>query len=115
MFCPIHQIEMPTEITKNGLMSVCPVVGCNIIALNGKLSKRATKGNKKYRKLAHKVFDRSWRTSYDRTLLYQELAIFMGKSIEQTHIGLFGIDECKKVIKFSKLKKKYLTKNKVSI
>jgi hypothetical protein len=55
---------------------------------------------------AHEVFDRLWKRKMNqgfskgiaRSSAYEWLAKEMGRDISITHIGMFDIDECKKVI-----------------
>lgn len=62
---------------------------------------------REWRKEAHFWFDRIWKkptritTRYNA---YEYLARKMGLPREETHIGMFEIEQCKKVIEFSKEK-----------
>lgn len=62
---------------------------------------------REWRKEAHFWFDRIWKKPTRITTRYNAygyLAKKMGLPREETHIGMFEIEQCKKVIKFSKEK-----------
>ncbi len=62
---------------------------------------------REWRKEAHFWFDRIWKKPTRITTRYNAygyLARKMGLSREETHIGMFEIEQCKKVIEFSKEK-----------
>lgn len=62
---------------------------------------------RKWRKEAHFWFDRIWKKPTRITTRYNAygyLARKMGLPREETHIGMFEIEQCKKVIEFSKEK-----------
>lgn len=50
------------------------------------------------RKLAHKVFDRLWKTKAERTEAYAWLASEMGMSENDCHIGNFSAEQCYYVV-----------------
>ena len=52
-----------------------------------------------YRKQAHAVFDITWKSGkMTRTKAYEKLAHTLGLPPDKTHIGMFNIETCKKVI-----------------
>lgn len=62
---------------------------------------------REWRKEAHFWFDRIWKKPTKITTRYNAygyLAKKMGLPREETHIGMFEIEQCKKVIEFSKEK-----------
>lgn len=62
---------------------------------------------REWRKEAHFWFDRIWKKPTRITTRYNAygyLARKMGLPREETHIGMFEIEQCKKVIEFSKEK-----------
>lgn len=62
---------------------------------------------REWRKEAHFWFDRIWKKPTRITTRYNAygyLAKKMGLPREETHIGMFEIEQCKKVIEFSKEK-----------
>ena len=63
---------------------------------------------RKMRKEAHDCFDVLWKkTKLSRTQAYSWLSNQMGLPIEKTHIGMFEIEQCQKVIEIvSNIKKK---------
>lgn len=71
---------------------------------NGKpLGRLANKSLREYKSLAHKEFDKIWKEKHiERAQAYEAMSIFLNIPIEYTHIGMFKIDTCKSVIKWSK-------------
>ena len=58
---------------------------------------------------AHDVFDRIWKEKYlSRTEAYEILSIAFDLPSEQTHIGMFDEDLCRKTIDLSDVILKYL-------
>lgn len=55
---------------------------------------------RKQRKIAHAVLDRMWRDNrkMTRKQTYQWLSHKMGLTTEETHIGLFDMEQCRQVI-----------------
>jgi hypothetical protein len=51
-----------------------------------------------YKKKAHEAFDKHWHNQYERLKQYKELSKKMGLPIEEAHIGMFDVEQCKKVI-----------------
>lgn len=68
--------------------------------------------NKELRQLkhqAHEAFDPLWKDGYlPRTAAYEVLSVAFGLPIEQTHIGMFDEDLCRKVISLSNIILKYI-------
>lgn len=51
------------------------------------------------RRKAHGMFDRIWRRRWmSRSKAYAWLAVQMGLTLEETHIGMFSVEQCRKVI-----------------
>lgn len=51
------------------------------------------------RRKAHGMFDRIWRLRWmSRSKAYAWLAEQMGLTLEETHIGMFSVEQCRKVI-----------------
>lgn len=66
-----------------------------------------TPANKELRQArikAHRIFDKLWvgsdNQSEERSRYYRQLASFMKKPEEKTHIGMFSLEECEKVHEF---------------
>ena len=59
---------------------------------------------RKQKRLAHAAFDTLWRgkEKHTRRWAYEWLAEEMGLPQEQTHIGMFDVDQCKEVIRICK-------------
>ncbi len=68
--------------------------------------------NKELRELkhqAHEAFDPLWKEGYlPRTAAYEVLSAVFGLPTEQTHIGMFDEDMCRKVISLSNIILKYI-------
>lgn len=66
------------------------------------LGRLARKELRNYKKEAHQNFDRLWKEKYlERSEAYEMLADHLGLADEYTHIGMFSIKTCKKVIEWS--------------
>ena len=78
-------------------------VGCH----KGTTTPLGTMANRELRELrmkVHKTFDKMWKykfndTYMDRTKAYLWLAKKMEMTKDECHIGMFGIEECKKALK----------------
>lgn len=67
------------------------------------LGRLANKELREMKKEAHKHFDSIWKGfKKSRSAMYKRLSELLGTSPERTHIGMFDIDQCKKVIELSK-------------
>ena len=68
------------------------------------LGKLATAELRYWKRQAHKAFDPLWQGKEKRTRrwAYEWLAEEMHLPIEQTHIGMFDVDQCKQVVKICK-------------
>ncbi len=54
---------------------------------------------REWKKRAHAMFDPIWKSrKMSRGAAYQWLAQQMGKTPSETHIGMFSVSECKRVI-----------------
>lgn len=62
-----------------------------------------------WKRRAHAEFDSRWRRKEKRTrrAAYEWLAEEMGLPLEQTHIGMFDVEQCKKAIKICKEAKRH--------
>ena len=67
------------------------------------LGRLANSTLRQYKKVAHSWFDQIWRDQklLKRSEAYKWLSDELGIPREMTHIGFFGIEYCKKVIKLS--------------
>lgn len=56
---------------------------------------------RQWKRDAHAAFDPMWRNKEHRTRrwAYEWLAEQMGLPLEQTHIGMFDVDQCKEVVR----------------
>lgn len=62
------------------------------------LGRLADEELRKWKSIAHRVFDPMWRTGLmKRKEAYQALAREMGIEAKHCHIGMFDIDQCKQV------------------
>lgn len=59
---------------------------------------------RKAKQAAHAEFDAWWQGQvYTRSELYKKLSFYLGLPAEYTHIGMFGIETCKKVLDFCEI------------
>lgn len=75
------------------------------------LGRLADKELRKWKKNAHACFDPIWkhgRFKGKRNKAYSWLAEQMGLPVEETHIGMFDVSQCEKVIKIMELERKSL-------
>lgn len=75
-------------------------VGCHANS-NEPLGRLADKNLRRFKINAHKAFDRLWKTrgALSRTQAYYWLSWKMNTPKEETHIGMFDLEQCKRVIK----------------
>lgn len=58
---------------------------------------------RKARSMAHKHFDVLWkRKMITRDCAYHQLSVHMGLPKEKTHIGMFTVEQCNRVVEFTK-------------
>lgn len=70
---------------------------------NKALGRIANKELRYWKKEAHAHFDLIWKLKYwKRTATYRELSIHLNIPKKYTHIGMFSVDTCKKVVAWSK-------------
>ena len=67
------------------------------------LGRLANKELRECKKEAHKYFDVIWKENHlTRSEAYKYLSEHLGINTEYTHIGMFGVETCKKVVEWSK-------------
>lgn len=67
------------------------------------LGRMANAELRKAKRAAHASFDPWWHSGYmNRREAYSRLAELMGLAVEDTHIGMFDVEQCKKVIMLTK-------------
>ncbi len=99
MICPTHNALMIPRQTSFGTRYACCVEGCDIAAWNGSTSTPADAETRTLRRQCHSLFDPLWKEGHwRRTRAYAWLALFMGLSKEEAHIGRFNADQCRKLI-----------------
>lgn len=78
-------------------------VGCHR-GTNEPMGRLADAELRKQKRIAHAMFDPLWRGKEKRTrrAAYEWLAEQMGLPLNQTHIGMMNIDQCKEVIRICK-------------
>ena len=59
-----------------------------------------------WKRHAHRAFDPVWRgkTAFTRRLAYKWLSQEMGLPEEQTHIGMFDVEQCKQVVRICRMR-----------
>lgn len=103
-FCPAHIKALVKSETKYGPRYDCPVSGCTVMCWNGKTSLPADQETRDARIEAHDSFDALWKgQKHKRGYYYGKLADYLGLSPQETHIGMFDIETCKRVVGFAKL------------
>jgi hypothetical protein len=82
-------------------------VGCHR-GTNKPLGRLANAELRRMKCLAHASFDKLWRgkSAFTRRAAYEWLAEEMGLPVEQTHIGMFDVEQCNKCIDICKRRKK---------
>ncbi|MEM1337299.1 MAG: zinc-finger-containing protein [Bacteroidota bacterium] len=76
-------------------------VGCH--STGKPLGRLANKELRSAKKEAHEWFDKLWKHgSMRRNEAYARLSTYLGIPGKYTHIGMFGVETCKKVVEFSK-------------
>lgn len=70
---------------------------------NKPLGRLANKELRKWKKEAHEYFDKIWKLKINtRKESYKWLSIHLDIPSQFTHIGMFGVDTCKEVVRLSK-------------
>ena len=112
--CPTHQIRMVCTDTKYGQRFDCQVPGCDMMCWGNETSTPANQATRDARMEAHRKFDHLWKSGQiERREAYKLLSLFLFLTGKETHIGMFDIKDCKKVIAFAEalplelLKEKY--------
>ncbi len=104
MECPEHNVSLDKAQTKHGYRHNCPVKGCTVVWW-GKRNTPTTPANletRQARMTAHAILDPLWKQRrIKRGKLYTLLAGYLGLRVKDTHIGLFNIEQCDKVIQFA--------------
>ena len=88
-----------------GWMYICRAcdayVGCKT-GTKESLGRLANAELRRYKQKAHDVFDLIWKDNHkNRTEAYAWLSQELGVDIDFTHMGMFDVDQCKKVIELS--------------
>ena len=88
-----------------GWMYICRPCDAYVGCYNGTtkaLGRLANAELRKYKHEAHEVFDLIWKKNLmDRTQAYIWLSKQLGTKQDYTHIGMFDVETCKKVISIS--------------
>ena len=89
-----------------GLLYVCPKCGAYAGVHRGTINGKGSVANKELRdarKRAHLYFDAIWQKELSsRTQAYKWLSLQLGIPVEITHIGMFTVEQCEKVIRICK-------------
>lgn len=109
------QLVEDTEVYGRSFGSKCYVckpcgawVGCHK-GTDKALGRLANKELRELKHQAHEAFDPLWKEGYvPRHVAYEILSTAYRLPIEQTHIGMFNEDLCRKVIQLSNVLIKYL-------
>lgn len=99
--CPVHNKRMKRTETKYGPRWDCKEPGCTVMCWGGNTSTPANDELRALRRKCHDHFDDLWRNrSPTRTKMYNRLSEYMNLPLEDTHIGMFDIMQCNKVLEF---------------
>jgi len=99
--CPVHRGRLIGSKTKYGLRYACPEPDCSVVCWSGSTSTAADLPTREARQRAHAQFDFLWQSGrYKRNVVYQLLSEYMQLSRKQTHIGMFDIEQCQRVLEF---------------
>lgn len=114
----------PTKLVKDSqiygrsygtLCYICEPCGAWVGCHKGTKKALGRVANEELRELkhqAHEAFDPIWKDGYlPRTVAYSVLSSAFGLPTEQTHIGMFDEDMCRKVIRLSNIILKYVRKD----
>lgn len=98
--------------TNYGRRCHCPKTGCTYVWWdNGKINSPANQAMRNARQQAHRVFDQLWKAGHmSRKQCYNMLAEWMGKRPGSTHIGLFTVKECERVVEFAREQLQHFSK-----
>ena len=100
--CPAHQIWMACTDTKHGQRFDCRVPGCDIMCWGNDTSTPADQPTRTTRMVAHAAFDGIWKSKQmNRQDAYKRLSVHLKLPLNKTHIGMFDIEMCKKVVQFA--------------
>ena len=101
MKCEEHSVDLGKRRTKYGYRYSCPVQGCTVVSWGLDNTTPADDDTRKGRMAAHAALDPLWKKKIiKRGKLYKQLAEHMGLEQKDTHIGLFDIEQCGKVVQF---------------
>jgi len=101
MKCPKHDVDLVTSKTKYGTRWTCFVEGCTVRWWGGKTSTPADQETCDARIAAHAAFDPLWKSKVmKRGTAYKRLSIFLDLHQNDTHIGMFDEQQCKRVLEF---------------
>ena len=100
--CPIHNIKLVAQETRHGVRYACPHATCTVACWSGSTSTPADDTTRGARHQAHLAFDPLFKGKSRgmRAKVYAALASHMGLSQEETHIGYFDAEQCRRVIEF---------------
>ena len=104
MNCPEHNIGLISKATRYGRRYYCPVDGCTVVWWGGRNTTPADEATRNARQAAHLIFDALWHgnDNKERQRLYRKLASYLDRNVAETHIGLFDVATCEKVLEFAK-------------
>ena len=101
--CPTHKTPMLRRSTQYGPMYICTENGCDMLKWgDSSLTTVADSKTREARHAAHETFDKLWQDKHmTRNHAYNRLRKCLGlKTLDETHIGLFGIRQCEATIEF---------------
>lgn len=110
--CPIHGGRLDRTTTQYGYRWGCSVEGCTVVCWGGHTSSPADYETRQARHRCHELFDPIWQDEQGpfsrghrpnkrgvrRHRAYRWLADQMGLDINDTHFGLFTLEQCERAI-----------------
>lgn len=103
--CGVHKRSLVAKATKFGTVFECRAEGCTVMCWEGGTSTPADERTRDARKSAHAVFDPLWRRKIkfaSRNKAYKWLAAVMGVPAGRAHIGMFDLEQCRRLISIIK-------------
>lgn len=105
MICPVHERSLVLQSTRYGDRWHCNEPECTVACWSGSTSTPADAETRKARHDCHGAFDPLWKGPHGpfygrggRSRAYKWLRKEMGLSISKAHIGMFDLEQCRKLL-----------------
>ena len=103
--CAVYGGILVAKQTRYGTVFECRAEGCTVMCWDGETSTPADERTRDARKSAHAAFDPLWRRKIkfaSRNKAYKWLAAVMGVPAGRAHIGMFDLEQCRRLISIIK-------------